>query len=64
MEHRFGYHGEGLCRGERLCSEPLVKGARYEVVYHVTFEMTPDGDAICLKCGERFLSAGQERRGW
>lgn len=64
MEHRFGYHGEGLGRGERLCSEPLVKGAVYEVVYHVTFEMTPDGNAVCLKCGENFLETGQKGKPW
>lgn len=55
MEHRFGYHGGGLAQRERLCTEPEVKGATYETIYHVTFEMLPDGNARCLKCGECFL---------
>lgn len=62
MEHHFGYHGNGLGQRERLCNEPEIKGATYERVYHVTFEMLGDGNVRCLKCGEQFIDTKEPAR--
>lgn len=54
-EHVFGNPPGHLGVGERLCNEPIVKGARYTRIYHLRFEIMDGGNARCLHCNERFL---------
>lgn len=56
VEHVFGSPLAGYPGiGERYCSEPIVPGAKYHCIYHVTFEMYEGGDFKCSRCGESFL---------
>lgn len=56
MEEVFGFNPaqDILARGERLCTEPLVRGADYHKRIHALFEMLPAGDMKCKHCGARF----------
>lgn len=60
VNHTFGKPDGPLGIGERLCNEPLIRGATYVHVYHVHFEMLEGGDAKCCHCGERFLEPKPE----